>query len=224
MKLYTYFRSSAAYRVRIALNLKGLSYEAVPVHLLRDGGVQRSAAYRAVNPSALLPSLEIDDGSGAGTATITQSLAIIEYLDETHPGVPLLPQGALARARTRELALLVACDIHPLCNLRVLQHLAATFQVDESARNDWYRHWVREGLDAFERHLAHPGHADVAPGQFCVGDAPSMADCCLVPQVFNARRFALDVAAWPLIEAIDARCAQLPAFQAAQPGAQPDAE
>jgi maleylacetoacetate isomerase len=218
MKLYTYFRSSAAYRVRIALNLKGLPYEAVPVHLVNNGGEQKLPAYRAVNPSALLPTLEIDD------ATITQSLAIIEYLDETHPGVPLLPPDPLLRARARELALLVACDIHPVNNLRVLRYLTDVLHIDDAAKNEWYRHWVREGLAAFEKHLAHPGHADGAPGKFCVGDAPTIADCCLVPQLYNARRFEVDLAEFPVLLEIDARCAELPAFQAAHPERQPDTQ
>lgn len=220
MQLYTYFRSSAAYRVRIALNLKGLPYQAVPVHLVKGGGEQHGAAYRAINPNALLPSL-IDDG-----ATITQSLAILEYLDETHPEVPLLPAGALGRARARELALLVACDIHPLNNLRVLRYLSGTLKLDEAARNAWYRHWVMDGLAAFEQHLARPSHAEAgaAPNLFCVGDAPSIADCCLVPQLYNARRFDIDLSPYPLIAAIDDRCAQLPAFQAAHPAQQADSE
>jgi maleylacetoacetate isomerase len=218
MKLYTYFRSSAAYRVRIALNLKGLPYEAVPVHLVKNGGEQKLDAYRAVNPNALLPTLEIDD------ATITQSLAIIEYLDETHPGVPLLPPDPLLRARARELALLVACDVHPVNNLRVLRYLTDVLHIDDAAKNEWYRHWVREGLAAFEKHLAHPGHADGAPGKFCVGDAPTIADCCLVPQLYNARRFEVDLAEFPVLSEIDARCAELPAFQAAHPERQPDTQ
>jgi maleylacetoacetate isomerase len=218
MKLYTYFRSSAAYRVRIALNLKGLPYEAVPVHLVKNGGEQKLDAYRAVNPNALLPTLEIDD------ATITQSLAIIEYLDESHPGVPLLPPDPLLRARARELALLVACDIHPVNNLRVLRYLTDVLHIDDAAKNEWYRHWVREGLAAFEKHLAHPGHADGAPGKFCVGDAPTIADCCLVPQLYNARRFEVDLAEFPVLREIDARCSELPAFQAAHPERQPDTQ
>lgn len=220
MQLYTYFRSSAAYRVRIALNLKGLHYEALPVHLVKGGGEQKQQAYRAVNPNALLPALAVDD------AVITQSLAIIEYLEETHPGVPLLPPGAPGRARARELALLVACDIHPLNNLRVLRYLVQELKIDEAAKNAWYRHWVTEGLAAFEQHLAQPQHgeAGAAPGLFCVGDAPSIADCCLVPQLYNARRFDIDLSPYPLIEAIDANCARLPAFQAAHPSQQPDAE
>ena len=219
MKLFTYFRSSAAYRVRIALNIKGLPYEAVPVHLVKQGGEQRLPAYRAVNPNALLPSLALD-----ADTVITQSLAIIEYLDEVHPGVPLLPPGALARARARELAQLIACDVHPLANLRVLRYLVDVLHIDEAAKTAWYRHWVSEGLAAFEQHLAQPGHADAAPGRFCVGDAPSVADCCLVPQLYNARRFNIDLTPYPLLVAIDANCAELPAFQAAHPGQQPDAE
>lgn len=218
MKLYTYFRSSAAYRVRIALNLKGLAYEAVPVHLLRDGGEQLKDSYRAVNPSALVPSLDIDG------AVLQQSLAIIEYLDEVHPGVPLLPGSPLARARARALALLVACEIHPLTNLRVQRHLASALGADDAVKRDWYRHWVIEGLQAFEAVLAQPGPSDGAPGRFCVGDTPTVADCCLVPQLFNARRFEVDLAPYPLITAIDARCAELPAFQAAHPAQQADAE
>lgn len=213
MKLYTYFRSSAAYRVRIALQLKGLPFEAVPVHLLKDGGEQRAASYRAINPSALLPTLELDD------AVLTQSLAIIEYLDETHRAAPLLPPDALGRARARALAQLVACDIHPLNNLRVLRYLADNFAFDAAAKAAWYRHWVSEGLAAFEQTLAA-----AAPSAFCVGEAPGIADCCLVPQLYNARRFDVDLGAWPLIAAIDARCAALPAFQLAHPERQADAE
>jgi maleylpyruvate isomerase len=226
MQLYTYFRSSAAYRVRIALHLKGLSFDAIPVHLVRGGGEQKGAAYRAVNPNALLPAFQCDPDEHGASATLTQSLAIIEYLDDLYPDVPLLPSTPLGRARARELALLVACDIHPLNNLRVLRYLTDTLHVDEAARNAWYQHWVREGLAAFEQHLARPAHGEggAAPGQFCVGDAPTIADCCLVPQVYNARRFKVDVSDYPLIEAIDARCAQLPAFYAAHPAQQADAE
>jgi len=226
MKLYTYFRSSAAYRVRIALSLKGLPYEAIPIHLVKGGGEQKGAAYRAVNPNALLPAFETDESAEGGHNTLTQSLAIIEYLDEVYPDVPLLPSTALGRARARELALLIACDIHPVNNLRVLRYLTQTLKVDEDAKTAWYRHWVTEGLSALEQHLARPAHNEGAdaPAQFCVGDAPTIADCCLVPQVYNARRFNVDMAAYPLIEAIDARCAQLPAFQMAHPAQQPDAE
>ena len=215
MKLYTYFRSSAAYRVRIALNLKGLAYEAVPVHLLRDGGEQLRDAYRDVNPSALLPALVVDDG-----ATITQSLAIIEYLDEVHPLAPLLPRDALGRARVRALAQMVACDTHPLSNLRVLKYLKHTLHVEEEAKNEWYRHWARVGLAAIEAHLAR----DAGTGSFCHGDTPTMADCCLVPQVYNAQRFDVDFAPYPTIARINAACTGLPAFAAAHPSRQPDSE
>jgi maleylacetoacetate isomerase len=214
MKLYTYFRSSAAYRVRIALNLKGLPYEAVPVHLVRHGGEQLTATYRAINPSALVPSLQDED------ATITQSMAILEYLEETHPEVPLLPSTPLARARVRELAQMVACDIHPVNNLRILRYLVRTLGIGDEAKNEWYRHWVREGFGALEAQLAR----DSAPGRFCHGDSPTIADCFLVPQVYNASRFDIDMAPYPRIAAIDAACAQLPAFQAAHPARQPDAE
>jgi len=214
MKLYTYFRSSAAYRVRIALNLKGLPYEAAPVHLLRNGGEQLAVGYRAVNPSALLPALE-DDGQ-----VMHQSLAIIEYLEETHPQVALLPADALGRARVRALALTVACDTHPLTNLRVLKHLTGPLGHSEADKLVWYRHWLGEGMAMLEAHLAN----DPATGRFCHGDTPGLADCCLVPQVFNANRFELDMTPYPTIARIHAACAELPAFQAAHPSQQPDAE
>ena len=213
MKLYTYFRSSAAYRVRIALNLKGLSYESVPVHLLKDGGEQLSEHYRAINPSAQVPAME-DEG-----IVLTQSLAIIEYLEELHPAAPLLPRDAAGRARVRALALMVACDIHPLNNLRVLRHLVHSMGLSEQARTDWYLHWLREGMAALEAHLARaPG-----TGRFCHGDSPTMADCFLVPQVFNASRYQLDMAPYPTIARIDAACAVLPAFIEAHPQQQADA-
>lgn len=214
MKLYTYYRSSAAYRVRIALNLKGLAYEAVPVHLLRDGGEHLQSAYRAINPGALIPSLQ-DQG-----ATLTQSLAILEYLDEAHPFMPLLPAGALERARVRALAQMVACDIHPLTNLRVLKYLSGTLGVSEEAKMRWYRHWVDQGLATIEAHLA------VAPGtgRFCHGDTPGMADCCLVPQVYNAQRFHVDLTPYPTIGRIHLACSEIEAFAAAHPSRQPDAE
>jgi maleylpyruvate isomerase len=214
MKLYTYFRSSAAYRVRIALNLKGIAYDAVPVHLLNHGGEQLGAAYRAVNPSALIPALETDG------ATLAQSLAIIEYLEEVHPVMPLLPQDALGRARVRALAQTIACDTHPLTNLRVLRHLKGELGLSEEDRNAWYRHWLGEGMGMLEAQLAN----SAGTGRFCHGDMPTIADCCLVPQVFNARRFAVDLAPFPTIAAIDAACADIPAFQAAHPSRQPDAE
>ena len=217
MKLYTYFRSSAAYRVRIALNLKGLAYEAVPVHLLRGGGEHLQQGYRSVNPAALIPALEVE---GADGATLTQSLAILEYLDETHPGVPLLPADPLGRARVRALALTVAADTHPLTNLRVLTYLKQTLGVSDEVKVEWYRHWLREGLATLEALLAR----DPRTGAFCHGDAPTLADCCLEPQAFNAERFEVDLAPYPTVARIHARCAAHPAFAAAHPARQPDAE
>lgn len=216
MKLYTYFRSSAAYRVRIALNLKGIDYDSIPVHLLQDGGQQLLPAYRAVNPSALVPALD-DDG-----AILTQSLAMLEYLDETRPAVPLLPVDPLGRARVRALALAIACDAHPLTNLRVLKYLKNTLGLSDEAKQEWYRHWMAEGLAAVEALLAQGDPAGT--GLFCHGDSPTMADCCLVPQVFNAQRFAIDLAPYPRVARIHAHCAGLPAFAAAHPSRQPDAE
>jgi maleylpyruvate isomerase len=214
MKLYDYFRSSAAYRVRIGLKLKGLDYESVPVHLLRDGGEQLKPGYRAINPSALVPALQ-DHG-----ATITQSLAILEYLDEEHPMVPLMPRDALGRARVRSLALMVACDIHPINNLRVLRYLVKQAGLSEEAKNAWYVHWVAEGFEALEAHLDGSGDT----GRFCHGDAPTIADCFLVPQVFNAMRFNIDLAPYPTIARIEEACRALPAFVAAHPAQQGDAE
>jgi maleylacetoacetate isomerase len=214
MKLYTYFRSSAAYRVRIALNLKGLSYQAVPVHLLKNGGEQHQEDYRRINPSGLLPAFQDD------WITLTQSMAIIEYLEEAHPTVPLLPQDAPGRARVRELAQIIGCDIHPLNNLRVLSYLVKQLGLSEQAKTDWYRHWVTEGFKSLEAHLAR----DPGAGPFCHGDRPTIADCYLVPQVFNAQRFDVDVSAFPNIARINALCTDLPAFKAAHPSRQPDAE
>lgn len=214
MNLYSYFRSSAAYRVRIALNLKGLAYRTLPVHLLRDGGEQHRPAYRAVNPAGLVPALE-DRGH-----TLTQSLAILEYLEEQYPQTPLLPQGSADRARVRAIAQSIACEIHPLNNLRVLQYLSGTLGLGEEQKNAWYRHWVGEGLGAVERLLAD----DPRTGAFCHGDRPTRADCCLVPQVFNARRFGCELDAMPTILAIVARCQSLEAFQRAAPEHQPDAD
>ncbi len=214
MKLYTYFRSTAAYRVRIALNLKELAYDAVPVHLLRDGGEQLADSYRALNPSALLPTLD-DDGSVIG-----QSLAIIEYLEETRPQVPLLPTSAVDRARVRALALTVAADTHPLGNLRVLKYLKGQLKVAEEVKVEWQQHWLRTGMATLERLLAD----DARTGRYCHGDTPTLADCCLVPQVFGAQRFGVDLAPYPTIMRIFAACAELPAFQQAHPSQQPDAE
>nr|WP_315391743.1 maleylacetoacetate isomerase [uncultured Duganella sp.] len=215
MKLYTYFRSSAAYRVRIALNLKGLAYEAQPVHLLRNGGEHLSDAYRAVNPSALLPTLEDDDGTVIG-----QSLAILEYLEETRPQTPLLPADASGRARVRALALTVAADTHPLANLRVLKYIKGQMAQTEEVKLEWQRHWQRTGLATLESLLA----GDARTGVYAHGDTPTIADCCLVPQVFNAERVEIDMAPYPTVMRIHAACAALPAFQQAHPSRQPDAE
>ncbi len=210
MKLYTYFRSSAAFRVRIALNLKGLSYEPVFVHLAK--GEHRSGVYPQVNPQALLPTLELDDGT-----RLNQSLAIIEYLDEKHAEPPLLPKGALARSRVRSLSQLIASEIHPLNNLRVLQHLKRLGQTQEQI-DTWYRHWIGDGLARLEAELK------ARAGTFCHGGAPSMADCCLVPQIFNAKRYDSDLAPYPVTMRIFDACMKLEAFDRAQPSKQPDAE
>ena len=212
MKLYTYFRSSAAFRVRIALNLTGLAYEPAFVHLAR--GEHRAPGYGALNPQALVPTLE-DSGR-----LLTQSLAIIEYLDETHPAFPLLPKDAPGRARVRSLALLIACEIHPLNNLRVLQHLKRALGQNEEQVNGWYRHWIADGLARLEADLANAP----ATGRYCHGDAPTMADCCLVPQVFNAQRYQCDTAPYPETMRVFAECMKLDAFDRAQPSKQPDAE
>lgn len=213
MKLFDYFRSSAAYRVRIALALKGLAPERTFVHLRH--GAQRAGDYLALNPQGLVPALVADDG-----AVLTQSLAIVEWLDETHPQPPLLPSDADGRARVRAIAQAIACDIHPLNNLRVLNYLTGTLGVSEAQRDGWYRYWVDLGFEALERRLA----GERATGRFCHGDAPTLADVCLVPQVANARRFAVDLAPYPTIVRIDAACAGVPAFAAAAPMRQPDAE
>ncbi|TRZ54700.1 MAG: maleylacetoacetate isomerase [Rhodocyclaceae bacterium] len=214
LRLYTYFRSSAAFRVRIALNLKGLPYDSIPIHLLRDGGQQHTPDYRATSPLGTVPALETGDG------IITQSLAIIEYLEETHPIPALLPAGPTARARVRSIAQTIACEIHPLNNLRVLTYLKNTLTVDEAATKAWYCHWVGAGLAAVETMLK----ASSETGEYCHGDVPTMADCCLVPQVFNARRFNCSLEAMPTIRRIVGRCESLDAFQRAAPDNQADRE
>jgi len=214
MKLYTYFRSSAAYRVRIALHLKGLAFESVPVHLLRDGGQQHAPAYAALNPNQTVPTLD-DEG-----LILTQSLAIIEYLDELHPTPPLLPGTAADRARIRAIAQTIACDIHPINNLRVLQYLESRLGHGEAEKTAWYCHWVERGLRAVETLLA----GDPCTGRFCHGDTPTLADCCLVPQVFNARRFGCSLAGLDTIVRICTACEALPAFERAAPQHQPDAQ
>ncbi|WP_422649320.1 maleylacetoacetate isomerase [Cupriavidus sp. H18C1] len=214
LKLYSYFRSSAAFRVRIALALKGLPFEYVPVHLLKDGGQQLSEQYRALNANALVPTLLDDDHA------LSQSMAIVEYLDETHPEPALLPGTALDRAYVRALAQSIACEIHPLNNLRVLKYLKHTLGVSEEAKDAWYRHWIEIGFDGLEATLTREGKA----GRFCFGDTPTLADICLVPQVFNAQRFQVDLEPYPTIVRIFEACMALPAFQQAAPKAQPDAE
>jgi maleylacetoacetate isomerase len=206
MVLYGYALSSASYRVRIALALKRLEVTSAPVNL--RAGEQRLEGFLQINSQGFVPALGLDDG-----AVLTQSVAIIEYLEETHPDPPLLPKTPLARARVRSIAQAIACDVHPLNNLRVLQYLEHELQHDKTTRETWYRHWVQRGFDALEQRLA----GDAATGRFCHGDAPTMADVCLVPQVANARRFAVDLGPYPRIVAIDAACRDLPAFQAAAP-------
>lgn len=213
MKLYGYFRSSAAFRVRIALNLKKLEYESAFVHLRR--GDQRQPGFLDVNPQGLVPALETDD------ALLIQSLPIIEYLDETYPSPPLLPRDAKGRARVRALAAIVACDVHPINNLRVLRYLLRPLGHDEAAVETWYNHWIAEGFGALERLLAGDGQT----GRFCHGDTPGLADVVLVPQVFNAHRYqSLDLTPYPTIVRIYETCLNIDAFAAAHPDRQPDRE
>ena len=211
--LYTYWRSSAAYRVRIGLELKGLAWEARPVHLVRDGGEQHLDAYRRLNPQQLVPTL-LHEGHA-----LTQSLAIVEYLDERFPQVPLLPADAAGRARVRALAQLVACDIHPINNLRVMQYLERSLQLPADARTQWTLHWIAEGFAAMEALLANSRDT----GTFCHGDRPGLADLCLLPQLYNAHRFGLDLAPYPTHRRIEAACQALDAFDRARPENQPDA-
>jgi maleylacetoacetate isomerase len=211
LKLYTYFRSSAAYRVRIALNLKGLPYHAVPVHLTKDGGQQRRPDFVALNPQMRVPALVLDSGD-----VLTQSLAIIDYLDEAHPKPPLLPPDPLARAKVRAIAQMVACDIHPLNNLVALQYLKRSLKQEQPEIDAWYHHWVTEGFKAIE--------AMISPGPYAFGAQVTLADLCLVPQVFNARRLKVPLDAFTKIVAADAACLKLAAFDKARPENQPDAE
>ena len=213
MDLYSYFRSSAAYRVRIALNLKGLPVNIIPIHLIKDGGQQLTPEYRKLNPDGLIPAL-VDNG-----AVVHQSLAIIEYLEEVHPTPALLPTTPLDRAYVRALAMQIACDVHPLNNMRVLKYLKR-LNIDDEARDEWYRHWIKLGFEALEIRLAN----DARTGKFAFGDTPTMADACLVPQVFNAQRFKTDMARFPTIQRIHDQALQLDAFARAAPGVQPDAE
>jgi maleylpyruvate isomerase len=211
VKLYSYFRSSAAFRVRIALNLKGLDYESVPVHLVKDGGHNRRPEFRAVNPQMRIPALVVPGGD-----VLIQSLAIIEYLDETHPDPALLPKDAIARAQARALAQIIACDIHPLNNVGALRYLKREMHQEQSAIDAWYHHWVSEGFEAFE--------ALAQPGPYACGNKVTVADLCLVPQVYNARRLKVPLEKFPKIVGIDAACLKLPAFDRARPENQPDTE
>jgi maleylacetoacetate isomerase len=211
VKLYTYFRSSAAYRVRIALNLKGLQYDMVPVHLTKEGGQQRKPEFQKVNPQMRVPALEMSSGD-----VLTQSLAIIEYLDDIEPEPPFLPADALERAYVRALAQIVACDIHPLNNLMTLQYLKRMLKHEQAEIDTWYHHWVIEGFKALEQMLK--------PGPYAYGPHVTLADICLVPQVFNARRLKVPLDVFPNIVAVEQVCLQLPAFDKARPENQPDAE
>ena len=213
LQLYSYWRSSAAYRVRIGLNLKGLHYDIIPVHLVREGGQQHSPQFREINPQQLIPVLQ------HGHRQLKQSLAILEYLDEIWPQPALLPSTARERQRVRALALLVACDIHPLNNLRVLQYFEQEWNVPQPERDEWVKHWIADGLAAAEAMLAdHP-----STGTYCEGNVPGLADCCLIPQIYNARRFGVDMAPYPTLQRVEAACLALPAFDAARPERQPDA-
>jgi maleylpyruvate isomerase len=214
MKLYTFFRSSASYRVRIALNLKGISYEQAAIHLRRGGGEQLTAAYKAINPQALVPTLE-DDGK-----FLTQSLAIIEYLEEKFPNPPLLPKDAADRAVVRSMALVIACEVHPIQNLRVLNYVKKEYNQTDEHVNHWAQHWIDLGLSSLEQMIA----AQPKRGKFCFGDTPTLADICLVPQLGNARRYGCDLSQYPNILSIEKACMTLPAFANAAPEKQPDAE
>jgi maleylpyruvate isomerase len=211
VKLYSYFRSSAAYRVRIALNLKGIAYDMVPIHLAKDGGQNRKPEFRAVNPQMRVPALEIPGGD-----VLIQSLAIIEYLDEIHPQPPLLPGDAVARAHIRALAQIIACDIHPLDNTSPLRYIKNVLKHEQSEIDAWYHHWVIEGFEALE--------AMIEPAPYICGSQVTLADLCLVPQVYNARRLKVPLDRYPKVLAADAACLKLPAFDRARPENQPDAE
>lgn len=207
LKLYDYFRSSACFRVRIALNLKGLAYQAIPIHLINNGGEQFSAPYQAVNPSSLVPALEDDN------KILTQSLAIIEYLDETHPTPPLLPYTSYEKSLVRAFALSIAAEIHPLNNLRVLNYLKNELGLSDELKKQWYQHWMSVGLSALEKQLL----SHQLSGDFCFGDSPTIADIFLVPQLYNARRFSCDLDPYPTLTRIDTNCQKLVEFMNARP-------
>ena len=214
MKLYTFFRSSASYRVRIALNLKGLSYEQAPIHLRRGGGEQLKPAYTTINPQALVPALE-DNGR-----ILSQSLAIIEYLEETHPNPPLLPKVPADKALVRSMALVIACEVHPIQNLRVLKYVKASYNQTDEQVNKWAQHWIDLGLAALQEMIV----GQPKRGKFCFGDVPTLADICLIPQLGNARRYGCDLAKYPTILEIEKNCNAIPAFADAAPEKQADAE
>lgn len=216
MKLYGYWRSSAAYRVRIALNLKQISAEMLSVHLVKNGGEQHSVQFAQLNPQELVPALLVEDDIGA-EQVLTQSMAILEYLEELYPQTPLLPSKAIEKAKVRAMALAIACEIHPLNNLRVLQHLSSELNLDEAGKKAWYQHWVTTGFDAIEKMIERDG------GQYCYGDSITLADVCLVPQVYNAKRFDIDLSRYPNIERVWLSCNILPAFAKAAPEVQDDA-
>ncbi|MDP3522037.1 MAG: maleylacetoacetate isomerase [Hydrogenophaga sp.] len=222
MKLYNFFRSGTSFRVRIALHLKGLPFEYLPVALSK--GEHKQDAYRAVSPDTLVPVLDVQ--GDPDHALLSQSMAIIEYLDETHPNPPLLPADPLGRARVRALAQTVACEIHPVNNLRILKYLGGTLKVTDEQRNDWYNHWTVEGLQSYERRLqdlaAQRAAAGLPPSVYSYGDTPTLADCCLVPQIVNGTRFGLVYQDLPLTMAAFDACMKLPAFQQAQPSNCPD--
>ncbi len=211
MTLYTYFRSSAAYRVRIALNLKGIAHDMTAIHLQKEGGINKKPEYRALNPHMRVPALKLDSGD-----VLIQSLAIIEYLDEIHPQPPLFPPDPVARAKVRALAQVIACDIHPLNNVGPLRYIKNVFGQDQTKIDAWYHHWIRDGFDAVE--------AMLQPGPYACGAQVTLADVCLVPQLYNARRLKTPLDDYPKIAAVDAACAKLTAFERARPENQPDAE
>ena len=211
IKLYSYWRSSAAYRVRIALNLKKLEHEIIPVNLLRNGGEQHAETYQAINPQGLVPAL-LD-----GSLVLTQSMAILEYLEDQYPDSPLLPETVAGKALARQIAQTIACDIHPLDNLRVLRYLKDTLHIDDDAKNHWYQHWIIKGFEALEMRLSS------TTGPYCLGDAVSMADACLIPQLYNAHRFKVPLEKYPHLLEIEKNCLHLDAFQQARPENQIDA-
>ncbi len=219
MKLYTYFRSSAAFRVRIALNIKNIEHALVPISLVRDGGEHKQAEYLAKNPQGLVPLLELDSPANEPARYLSQSLAMLEYLDEEYPTPSLMPKTAIERARVRSIAQTIAIDIHPLDNLRVLKYLINDLNVEEEQKNEWHRHWVELGFSAVEKMLANSNQT----GDFCHGDSPTIADCCLIPQVYNAERFNCPMDAFPNIQRINSNCLKLEAFVQALPENQADA-